>query len=110
MPRSTSRGRLAPVLSLLTSAFCLLTSPLPASVTLPASEDTPLLHGEFDHWNFGSSPLLEAGTMGGIYTEHRATSLLRFDLPPSGLSTISSATLRLYKPKDFIQSRPLKVY
>lgn len=72
-------------------------------------EDAPLVDGEFAGWNFGASPLLEAGYMGGIYTEHHAASLLRFDLRAAPLATVTRATLRLYKPKDFIQARPLNV-
>jgi hypothetical protein len=72
-------------------------------------EDAPLVDGEFAAWNFGAAPLLEAGYMGGIYTEHHATSVIRFDLRSVPLAGVTRATLRLYKPKDFIQGRPLNV-
>lgn len=72
-------------------------------------QDTALLDGEFAEWNFGGSPLLEAGFMGGIYAEHRAVSLLRFDLSALPCSRISSAKLRLYKPKSFVQTAPVVV-
>lgn len=70
-------------------------------------QDTALLDGEFAAWNFGSSPLLEVGFMGGIYAEHHAVSLLRFDLSDLPRGKISSAKLRLYKPKSFVQTAPV---
>ncbi|HRT10502.1 MAG TPA: DNRLRE domain-containing protein, partial [Candidatus Paceibacterota bacterium] len=72
-------------------------------------EDVALLDGEFGGWNFGGSPLLEAGFMGGIYAEHRAVSLLRFDLAGIPCAKVTAATLRLYKPRCFVQSGPVVV-
>ncbi len=71
--------------------------------------DTALLDGEFSGWNFGGSPLLEAGFMGGIYAEHRAVTLLRFDLTGVPCRTITAAKLRLYKPKCFVQTTQVAV-
>src|SRR5690349_1786903 len=70
-------------------------------------QDVALLDGEFGAWNFGGSPLLEAGYMGGIYAEHHAVSLLRFDLSGVACRTVQWAKLRVYKPKDYIQTRDL---
>jgi hypothetical protein len=72
-------------------------------------DDAPILDGEFAGWNFGNGPLLEAGFMGGIYAEHRATSVVRFVVADIGLEKVTSATLRLYKPKDFDQVAPVEV-
>ena len=72
-------------------------------------EDAALLDGEFAGWNFGGGPLLEAGFMGGIYVEHRATSVVRFDLRSAPVGEVKSAKLRLYKPKDFVQVAPVEV-
>jgi hypothetical protein len=72
-------------------------------------QDAPLLEEEFANWNFGGSPLLEAGFMGGIYTEHHAVSVIRFDLRNTACGQVKSAKLRLYKPKDFIQTQPVDV-
>lgn len=71
--------------------------------------DTALLDGEFANRNFGGSPLLEAGFMGGIYAEHRAVSLLRFDLSGVACGKISAVKVRLYKPKCFVQTKPVVV-
>jgi hypothetical protein len=43
-------------------------------------EDAALLDGEFAHWNYGASPFIEAGFTVGIYAEHNAVSLIRFNL------------------------------
>ena len=72
-------------------------------------EDAALLNGEFANWNFGGGPLLEAGFMGGIYVEHRATSAVRFDVSGVACDKVTSAKLRLYKPKDFVQVAPVEV-
>ena len=72
-------------------------------------EDTALLDGEFGKWNFGGSPFLEAGFMGGIYAEHHAVTLLRFDLSGVPCGKVSSAKLRLYKSKSFVQTAPVLV-
>ncbi len=69
--------------------------------------DAALLDGDFAAWNFGGSPLLEAGFMGGIYAQHHAVTLLRFDLSGVPLKEITSARIRLYKPRSFIQTAPV---
>src|SRR5688500_10580614 len=71
------------------------------SVTIsgPAAvDDAALLDGEFAGWNFGGSPLLEAGLMGGIYAEHRGASMIRFARRSLNGAKVTAATLRLYKP------------
>jgi hypothetical protein len=80
------------------------------TITGPASvDDAALLDGEFAGWNFGASPLLEAGLMGGIYAEHRGASMIRFDVRPLAGAKVTGAMLRLYKPKDFVQTAPVDV-
>ncbi len=71
--------------------------------------DAALLDGEFGGWNFGASRLLEAGFMGGIYAEHRAVSLIRFDVSRVSIPTDASAIVRLYKPKSFTQTADVDV-
>ena len=69
------------------------------TITGPASvDDAALLDGEFAGWNFGGSPLLEAGFMGGIYVEHRGASMIRFARRSLNGAKVTAATLRLYKP------------
>lgn len=75
-----------------------------------AVEDASLWDGEFGGWNFGGGPYLEAGFMGGIYAEHRAASLLRFDLSDIPCARVQSARLRLYKPISFVQTADVKVH
>ncbi|HEV2293460.1 MAG TPA: DNRLRE domain-containing protein [Tepidisphaeraceae bacterium] len=72
-------------------------------------DDAALLDGEFANWNFGGGPLLEAGRMGGIYAEHYAVSVVRFDLRATQIEHVTSAKLRFYKPKDFIQRAEIPV-
>ena len=102
-------ARLAPLVAVL---IAFLSSARGGTLTIdsPAGvQDAPLLDGEFSGWNFGASPLLEVGFMGGIYTEHHASSVIRFDLTGVRCADIQSAKLRLYKPKDFIQTQPLVI-
>jgi hypothetical protein len=94
--------------SLLTIA--LFAEPARATVTIsgPATvQDAALWDGEFAGWNFGGSPVLEVGLMGGIYAEHHAVSLIRFDLSSCGPGAIGAVKLRLFKPKSFIQTAPV---
>lgn len=72
-------------------------------------EDAPLLDGEFSELNFGGAYLLEVGKMVGIYVEHTAKSLLRFDMQDVKFNQIRSAKVRLYKPNCFIQLFPVEV-
>src|SRR5690606_13138509 len=72
-------------------------------------EDAALLDGEYASWNFGSSHLLEVGYMVGIYVEHNANSLIRFDVSSIPYQNIKSAKIRLYKPKCFVQQYPVEV-
>ncbi len=74
-----------------------------------AVEDAALLDREFGGWNFGSGLLLEAGYMPGLYELHHAASLIRFDLSHVACGQVTSAKLRLYKPKCFIQIRPVRI-
>lgn len=80
------------------------------SVSAPAdTHDTALLDGEYASWNFGGSPLLEVGFMGGIYAEHHAVTLLRFDLSGVPCREVSGAKIRLCKPRCFVQTTPLAI-
>lgn len=72
-------------------------------------EDAPLLDGEFGGLNFGGAYLLEVGKMVGIYVEHTAKSLIRFDMQDVKFTQIHSAKIRLYKPNCFIQLFPVEV-
>jgi len=74
-----------------------------------AVEDTALLDREFGGWNFGSGLLLEVGYMPGLYELHHAASLIRFDLSRVACGQVTAAKLRLYKPKCFIQIRPVRI-
>ena len=47
--------------------------------------------------------------MVGIYVEHTAKSLLRFDMQDVKFNQIRSAKVRLYKPNCFIQLFPVEV-
>ena len=99
----------------LTSALSLMlacaTAPAETfTVSGPARvEDASLLDGEFADWNFGGGPLLEAGRMGGIYAEHYALSVIRFDVSAVPCEKVASARMRLYKPRDFVQVGPVSV-
>lgn len=72
-------------------------------------EDVSLLDGEFGNLNFGGGYFLEAGKMVGIYVEHNAESLIRFNLEDVKCNKVISARLRLYKPNCFIQKYPVEV-
>jgi hypothetical protein len=72
-------------------------------------QDTALLDGEFAHWNYGASPYLEAGRMMGIYAEHNAVSLIRFDLSGVRAGKITRARLLVYKPRSFSQLQPVNI-
>jgi len=73
-------------------------------------QDVALLDREFGGWNFGSSIVLEAGYMPGLYELHHGASLIRFNLSGLGCGRVDSATLRLYKPKCSIQMVPVDVH
>ncbi len=92
--------------------FCGLSYPLRAATyTVSQREDVAdaaLLDGEFSSWNFGGGSLLETGYMVGIYTEHRAVSLLRFNVDGIPFSTIERAAVKLYVPRSFIRRYPVK--
>ncbi len=72
-------------------------------------QDTALLDGEFARWNYGASPYLEAGRMMGIYAEHNAVSLIRFDLSGVRAGKITRARLLVYKPRSFSQLQPVNI-
>ncbi len=92
------------------SASCRQTTAAQFVVAAPGDvHDTALLDGEFAALNFGGSPLIEAGYMGGIYAEHRAVSVLRFDLSRVSCGRVTAATLRLYRPNCFVQNTPVTV-
>lgn len=72
-------------------------------------EDVALLDGEFARWNFGASPFLEVGRTMGIYAEHSAVTLIRFNLEGVQADEITGAKLLLYKPRSFTQLQPISV-
>lgn len=72
-------------------------------------EDVSLLNGEYSTLNFGGAYLLETGKMIGIYVEHTAKSLIRFDMRDVKFDKIHAAKIRLYKPNSFIQLFPVEV-
>ena len=87
---------------------------LPTSATLSESEafvvsdasrveDVALRDRAYGDWNFGAGPFLEAGFMPGLYEIHHGASLIRFNLSGLECKTVTSARLRLYKPKDYVQ-------
>src|SRR4051794_18176708 len=78
-------------------------------VVIPCTADTALRDRAYADWNFGAGPLLEAGFMGGIYETHHAASLIRFDLSGAKAANVTSARLRLYRPKSFVQMMPVEV-
>ena len=90
--------------------ICLL---LVALVAVGASartvQDASIRDGEFAGFTFGGGPMLEVGCMGGIYAEHHCVSLIRFRVAPSSCSQATWAKLRLYKPRDFVQTAPVRV-
>ena len=107
-PRSV--GRYA-VINALSAALLLSAACHAATFTIDSPEcvqDTALWNREFSGWNFGGSPLLEVGSVPGLYEEHRSVSLIRFDLSGLACETIEGATLRLYKPNSFVQRSPVE--
>ncbi len=74
-----------------------------------AVQDVTLRDREFGQWNFGGGHLLEVGFMPGLYELHHGVSLIRFNLSQLPCKKVSSAKLRLYKPKCYIQMIPVKV-
>jgi hypothetical protein len=72
-------------------------------------EDVALLDREFGGWNFGSSILIEAGFMPGLYELHHGASLIRFNVSGLGCGDVRNAKLRLYKPKCSVQMSPVEI-
>ncbi|MDH7601340.1 MAG: DNRLRE domain-containing protein [Armatimonadota bacterium] len=73
-------------------------------------EDAALRDGEYSAFNFGASPLLQVGClMGSEASAYNAVSLIRFDLSSVPCRRVTSAKLRLYKPKCFVQQRPVRI-
>ena len=64
-------------------------------------------------WNFGKSQVLDVGYTTAVWNQYRAVALLRFDLRGIPCQTVSSAIVRLYKPRNVTQltsSIPVSVY
>lgn len=103
----------SPLLAFGLAATLLAPLPLRSTETLTIDgahvEDVALWDGEFSRWNFGGSPLLEVGRTMGIYAEHNAVSLLRFNLQGVQAGSITGARLLVYKPRSFTQLQPVSI-
>lgn len=71
--------------------------------------DVALRGNDFGAWNYGRGIFLEAGYFVGLYDLHPGASLIRFNVSGLEVDAVSSAKLRIYKPKSMSQQGPVKV-
>lgn len=75
-------------------------------------QDTTLRSGQYwGKWNFGDAQFLQVGFQPStVYDTYHTVSLIRFDLAGLQHFKVSSATLRLYFPRNLIQQSPVPVH
>jgi len=71
--------------------------------------DVALRGGDFGAWNYGREIFLEAGYFIGLYDTHPGASLIRFNVSGLAADKVSSARLRIYKPRSMSQQGPVEV-
>ncbi len=71
--------------------------------------DLALRGGDFGAWNYGRGIFLEAGFFIGLYDTHPGASLIRFNVSGLEADKVSSAKLRIYKPRSMSQQGPVEV-
>ena len=71
--------------------------------------DVALRGNDFGRWNYGRGIFLEAGFFVGLYDLHPGASLIRFNVSGLEIDEVSSAKMRIYKPKSMSQQNPVEV-